>query len=667
MDMEKVKPTYEELLEINQQLSAKLEGKQAIEKLASDDFFSAFFYKSPVTIFISEPETDIIIDVNDSFLRDMEYTKEEVIGKSTLNLAFYPQLNEREYLLQSINKNGKISNYECTVKTKSGKIVFGLLSIVNVQIYSKIFRLNTLIDITERKLVLEDLKKAKEFAESSEERFRIMINNSNDIVGLFSAEGNQFYLSKAAERITGYTCEELYGPFARVIHPDDLQLVGQAWMRVLENKNEVVSAQYRHIHKDKDYIWLEAIGQNFLDNPAINAIVINTRDITEHKNYENALIEAKEKAELSDRLKSAFLNNISHEVRTPLNSIIGFSQLIVKPNQKQEKLKLFSKLIRENSERLVSVITDVIEVSQIQSNLIKVNISGFDVCELINSIAVSFEKIAKDKKIDFKVEGWNTNEVKTIHTDKEKLQRIIIHLVDNAIKFTKDGSVMISCNCEHGLFTLKVADTGIGMSEETQKVIYQPFRQNEIGTNRSFGGAGLGLSITKSFTELLNGKIVLRSEKNKGTTFEIQIPLRKDEKIKLKESKIIQKHNLKNMLIAEDEYSNYQYLAALLEDSDYNILYAQNGNDAVEICKNNSMIDLILMDIKMPIMDGYTAAKLIKEFRPNISIIAQTAYALESEMDNFANTFDDYITKPISEDVLLNTLKKFDNSHENIQ
>jgi len=192
-----------------------------------------------------------------------------------------------------------------------------------------------------------------------------------------------------------------------------------------------------------------------------------------------------------------------------------------------------------------------------------------------------------------------------------------------------------------------------------QKIIFEPFRQVETGICRNYGGNGLGLSLAKAYTELLNGSISLKSEINKGTTFYISIPTNK---VSLQIPEILtddKKYKVNTILIVEDEYSNYQYLLALLEETELEILYAENGKKAVDICRANAKIDLILMDIKMPIMDGHTSAKLIKGFRSDIPIIAQTAYALESERETFIGIFDDYITKPISEELLNQKLFKY--------
>jgi len=367
---------------------------------------------------------------------------------------------------------------------------------------------------------------------------------------------------------------------------------------------------------------------------------------------------AKEKAEESDSLKSSFLKNMSHEVRTPLNAITGFSSLMTNPNLSADKLKDFSDIISTSSQKLIEIITDVIEISQIHSNQIKIKMSEFDIVQILYEIRDRYEVIAKTKNIDL-LTNYNIQQKEyLIVSDKAKVERTINHLIDNAIKFTPQGKVLITCELELQNIKISISDTGIGISDEMQKLIFEPFRQVETGIIRNFGGNGLGLSIAKAYIELLNGTISLKSEINKGTTCIISIPTNKAIEIN-KNTANHQKYSINTILIAEDEYSNYQYLQEILEVSKFKTLYAQNGQQALDLCQSNPSIDLILMDIKMPIMDGYSATKLIKEIRPELPIIAQTAYAMDSEKVAFANIFDDYVTKPINGDELLQKLMKY--------
>jgi CheY-like chemotaxis protein len=373
----------------------------------------------------------------------------------------------------------------------------------------------------------------------------------------------------------------------------------------------------------------------------------------------NELLIAKEKAEESNLLKNTFLQNMSHEVRTPLNAISGFSQLITKPNQPTEKLKKFSEMILDGSEKLIRIITDVIEISQIHTRQVETFLKEMDIISFIYCIANVFKEKAKEKRITLVVKMNIPYPEYLITSDKGKLERIFNHLIDNAIKFTEEGLVVITCELEYENIKISISDTGIGISDEMQKIIFEPFRQVESGMARNYGGNGLGLPIAKAYIELLNGSITVKSELSIGTTFFVSIPANIADNQVNQHTKEKRRYSIHTILIAEDEYSNYEYLLELLEETNLKILLAKNGQQAIDLCRTHQEIDLILMDIKMPVMDGHTATKLIKAFRPDLPIFAQTAYALESEKAIFLNDFDDYITKPINQRDLKQKLKKY--------
>jgi PAS domain S-box-containing protein len=392
-------------------------------------------------------------------------------------------------------------------------------------------------------------------------------------------------------------------------------------------------------------------------------------DITPQVMIQNELIQAKEKAEESDRLKTAFLHNMSHEVRTPLNSIVGFSQLITQPGQTEESLKTFSGIIAENSDKLIGIITDVIEIARIHSNQIRIIPSRFDIIQLINKLISGFADRAQRKNISLSLNNSIPSENQIILSDKAKLEKIFIHLIDNALKFTQNGSIEVNCGLQADKLLFTIRDTGIGIAEDQQKIIFEPFRQIESGLSRDFGGNGLGLAIVRSFTELLHGNISLRSEPNTGTEISVRIPveiLKKDVAGNSQKSGNEGKEgndskSVNTILIAEDEDSNYRYLYELLHSDNVEILHANNGKEAVEICRQRQSISMILMDIKMPILDGASATKLIKEFRPGLPVIAQTAYVEESEKNEYMNVFDDLISKPINKSDLKQKVKKYIN------
>ncbi|MGE5457070.1 MAG: PAS domain S-box protein [Methanococcaceae archaeon] len=391
-------------------------------------------------------------------------------------------------------------------------------------------------------------------------------------------------------------------------------------------------------------------------------------DITPQVLIQNELIQAKNKAEESDSLKTAFLHNMSHEIRTPLNSIVGFSQLIAQPGQSQNDLKTYSGIIAENSDKLIGIITDVIEIARIHSSQVKLITSRFNIIQLITRIMPGFVGRAERKNISLSLKNNIAPEDSLIISDKAKLEKIFIHLIDNALKFTQKGFIEVTCEMNSGNLVFMVKDTGIGIAEDQNKMIFEPFRQIESGLSRQFGGNGLGLTIVKAYTELLRGKISLNSELNTGTEISITLPvgiLNKEQAATIEKSdtdgSMRPGQAVNTILIAEDEYSNYRYLYEILHSDTVEILHANNGLEAVEMCKERKSISMILMDIKMPVMDGASATKQIKEFRPGLPVIAQTAYVQESEKNDYMDVFDDLITKPIDQNDLRQKIKKYIN------
>ena len=390
----------------------------------------------------------------------------------------------------------------------------------------------------------------------------------------------------------------------------------------------------------------------------------------DNNNHKYELVSAKIKAEESERLKSTFLENLSHEIRTPMNAIIGFTDLMLTTNLNEEEKKEYLSIIHKSGKGLVSIIEDLIEMSKIDTNQIVPNYTDIDLekclIELYNTIKVD---IPKSKKIDFYIIESNTSLFYNVKVDEIKLKQIIINLVYNAIKFTDEGYVAFGYEIieegELDFIEFSVKDTGIGISKENQKTIFDRFKRVESDLTIEKGGLGLGLAITKAYVEMMGGTISICSNQNKGTIFTFRIPLKYDKTNKLDVQKVTDKqfeihHNTKTILIAEDDNINFLLIKKMLQVTNYDIIRAENGQIAVAIALENSSIDLVLMDIKMPIMNGYEAFEKITAIRPNLPIIAQTAHASEEDKEKVNRLgFTEYITKPINKELLLEMVSKY--------
>ncbi len=376
------------------------------------------------------------------------------------------------------------------------------------------------------------------------------------------------------------------------------------------------------------------------------------------------LLIAKVKAEESDQLKTAFLHNISHEIRTPMNAIIGFSEFLNDPELIPEKRKNFTDIIVKNCNQLLSIISDIISIATIEAGQEKVKEKEIDLNAILLTLYQQFLLKVKKKNISLNLAPFLLKDGLHIISDETKLIQILTNLIDNALKFTNKGYINFGYTIKDKEIELFVEDTGIGIPAEMHEEIFKRFRQVETTIARQYGGSGLGLSISKAYVELMNGKMWLNSELEKGTTFYFTIPYKINPKNSVSETQHINGLKLEtvrstSILIAEDEESNFMLLLEMLSGLNINILKASNGLEAVEICKSNEPIDLVLMDIKMPVMDGYEATKEIKKLRANLPIIAQTAFSTNDDKNKalLAGCID-FISKPFNQAILITKINE---------
>ncbi|OFY39470.1 MAG: hypothetical protein A2X18_05090 [Bacteroidetes bacterium GWF2_40_14] len=385
-----------------------------------------------------------------------------------------------------------------------------------------------------------------------------------------------------------------------------------------------------------------------------------------HLRQKEELIAAKEKAEESERLKSSFLTNISHEIRTPMNGIMGFAGLLKEPDLTGEQQQKYIKIIEESGTRMINIINDLVNISKIESGLLDLNITQFNLNELLDYIYAYFKPEVERKGIQLLLDKkLPTNEV-TIKSDREKVYSIVTNLVKNASKFTNDGFIKFGFDKVDNELTFFVHDTGIGISSEKQKVIFNRFIQADTSLSKDYEGAGLGLTITKAYVEALGGKIWVKSEPDFGSSFYFTIPCESMPKCEPQTNNPTNKKSglksssMLKVLIAEDDNSSDILLTQFLNEIDADILHARNGKEAIEIFKQNPDIDIILMDIKMPKMDGLEATKEIRSFNEDVIIIAQTAYALSNDREMVITAgCNDHISKPIIKKELFSILSKY--------
>ena len=400
------------------------------------------------------------------------------------------------------------------------------------------------------------------------------------------------------------------------------------------------------------------------------AMIDLEEEIAERKRTEKELKIAKEKAEESDRLKSVFLANISHEIRTPMNGILGFASFLKEPDLSGEEQQEFISIIESSGERMLNIINDLIDISKIESGQMSVSSMDVSVNKLTETLYIFFKPEAEKKGLQIFLKNALPLSEDVVKTDYEKLYAILTNLIKNAIKYTDEGRVEFGYEKKNGVVEFYVKDTGIGIDDNRHEDIFKRFIQVQQGPNRFYEGAGLGLAITKAYVELLAGKIWVKSEEGKGSRFYFTIPHEiglnvkpeSAEKIASLEVNELRVADLK-ILVAEDDPVARLLLKTILNGNVKTILYANNGVEAVDMIRKNEDVDLILMDIKMPELDGYEATKQIRKINKEVVIIAQTAFATTSDKEKILRIgFNGYISKPIKKDELFREIKKVSRS-----
>ncbi len=407
--------------------------------------------------------------------------------------------------------------------------------------------------------------------------------------------------------------------------------------------------------QNQDYIVLNQ------EYSALNKVLTESLDQIQKMNAE--LIIAKVKAEESDKLKTAFLANMSHEIRTPMNAIIGFSQLLLQEQLSEAKLTKFVQIINTNSQQLLSVISDIIDISKIESGLITMDSELVSVNELMVEIYDTYKVFADLKKLKLHYLVEYSDARIQIKTDRNRIKQILCNLLNNALKFTSLGEIKYGYTLKDSLIEFFVTDTGIGIEANDYALIFQRFRQ--VLNNQLNSGNGLGLSISKALTEKLGGHMSVKSEPGKGSTFTFTVPY-----INFTKSPIVYPNSTKlhhhiewkdkTVLIVEDDINSHSYMVEFLSLISVHIVHAWNGKEAIEQVKKHPEISLVLMDIKMPQMDGYEATRQIKQLRPNLPVVALTAYAMNQDRNLALDAgFDNHISKPFSSNDLVEIIAQY--------
>lgn len=501
-------------------------------------------------------------------------------------------------------------------------------------------------------------------AESELLKLSQAVDQSTGSVVITNTDGKMMYVNPKTVQLSGYHQDELIGQ-----SPDLFIAAGTGnftfsslWPQVLsgkEWKGEVLSKK-----KNGELYWESAtISAIHNEQGKVTNYLMTMEDVSERKRLTDELIKAKEKAEESDRLKTAFLHNISHEIRTPINAIVGFAEFLNEPEFSPEKRKHFAEVIIRNSNQLLGIINDLVSIATIESGQEKVLEHPLSLNGVMQFIYHQFQLKAQEKQLQLNIVTPVTPGSDSIVSDEIKLRQILSNLVSNAFKFTQKGQIDFGYHINHNDVEFFVKDTGIGIPAEFQEEIFKRFRQVETNATRVYGGSGLGLSISKAYVELLGGKMWLTSSLGEGSTFYFNVPLKTagaktvpNTEMNTTQINIISGH--KTVLIAEDEDANFMLLTILLKSLKLKFIRANNGFEAVDAIRSQQ-IDMVLMDIKMPGMDGYEATRQIRVLKPFLPIIAQTAYTTDADKAKaMSSGCNDFISKPFKQSMILSVVNK---------
>ncbi|HON18502.1 MAG TPA: PAS domain S-box protein [Salinivirgaceae bacterium] len=526
-------------------------------------------------------------------------------------------------------------------------------------------------DVTSLKMMIDQITKR-------EEHYRLLANNSTDIIWTMNLKRELTYVSPAVERVLGFTPEEFTNRiFEASFTTESLEQFQLTINQIIKNiklgEISKIAKDYRvevqQYHKNGTLLYLEILLNAQIDNYGkYIGIIGSSRDISKRKEAEIELISTREKALEADRLKTAFLANMSHEIRTPMNGIIGFVDLLamdedITPEQRREYLEL----INSNTNQLLKLIDDIIDISRIESGQLPINKRVTNVIPIITNIVKTHrEKVRQIEQKHLEISFIPSDEELLLEIDPTRFTQIITNLIGNSVKFTENGSITVSYKYANSEVIFSVSDTGIGIAADKLEYIFDRFRQADQFTSRKYGGAGLGLSIAKNLVEAMGGRIWVESEEGKGTTFYFTMPLINRTEI-VEEPKIVEiptpqeslNIEIKNILVVEDEEMNYALIRETLKNDPYRLIWAHDGEEAIELVKSEA-VDLVLMDIRLPKINGYEATKIIKQSFPNLPIIAQTAYAnYEDVVNALESGCDDFIAKPIKPKKLKSLLEKY--------
>jgi PAS domain S-box-containing protein len=640
-----------------------------------------------------------IIEISPSIERYSGYKPHELVGMKIEDVYLNPE--DRSELLKTLSSKGEIEDYILKLRTKDKRDVHVS---ANVHILfghdgKPIGVEGSLRDVSERIISQEKLKASEQLLRKQNEEYSVLneeLKKRNQQILMINKElqqasdifmnirtGLHIYhldnieddstlrmiaVNPAAERLTGLHAKDVLGKTLDENFPGLREKgIPADYANVVRTK---ISKQFEDITYSDNRMVEGAFSFNAFPLPD-DCVGISFENISEQIKAREAIIEnniqlktAKEKAEESDRLKSAFLANMSHEIRTPMNGILGFSTMLADPTLTKEARDTYLKIVNSSCDQLLHIVNDIIDISKIEAGQIDISEKSFDLRELLDEVFTFYSPAALGKNIELVINPLPDiiSENPWIISDRVKLRQVLDNLLSNAIKFTQTGKIIFRCGIANGYIKIEIEDTGIGIQTDFLNLIFERFRQVETSYTKKYGGTGLGLSITKAYIEKLGGEISVRSELGMGSAFSFTLPYRPVQPMENNVKQQLASNYTKEdrlILVVEDEEINWLYLKEVLK-KDFLTINAVTGKQAIDYIKRNPGIKLVLMDVKLPDINGFELTKIIKQINSRITIIAQTAFALAGDREKAIEAgCSDYITKPVKKEDLLALISKY--------
>lgn len=644
----------------------------------SETRYRRLFETAKDGIIILDAETGMIVDVNPFLINLLGYARDQFLEKEIWEIGFFKDILANYEKFKELQLKEYVRYENLPLETAHGRKI-------NVEFVSNLYRENdknviqcNIRDITKR-------KNAELAHYQSEERFNLIMEHSAEAIFILDRNGRYLFLNKAVTDMVGYTEEEIKQKSIADLVPKNRRNQFHDLFEEVLNKGKIF-VEIELLNKNGDHISSD-FNAVLLPN---GLVYCNCKDISSNKENEFLLkqksrqlkeqnkeyqllnkelvqsnlqlIVAKEKAEENDSLKTAFLQNMSHEIRTPMNGILGFSELLKSPHLSDKEQQKFILIIEQSGQRMLNIINDIVNISKIETGQIELCMQETDLNELMWHLHTIFKPESESKGLQLNCKPGLPDQFCLIETDKTKLAQVLSNLIKNAIKFTPNGSIDFGYQLKKNVLEFYVSDTGIGVAPEMSEIIFERFRQVDMSLARNFEGAGLGLAISKAFILKLGGKMWVKSELGKGAKFLFIIPYRliasRHDEIRIKKTVGGRLQNV-NILIAEDDVNSMLVLRKMLEIEKANLFFARNGQEAVNMVMTTPELQIVLMDLKMPVMDGFEAIRIIKQMKPEIPIIAQSAYVFSNDQDQARKSgCNDYIGKPIQMESMIELINK---------